>query len=432
MIATRNAAALVGSLALHVAITVALAPHASAEFVHPDPPARMVAASSGGVVPIDVEMPTVADSTSTAEDKPAQTVGEPPRAFAGPVIARPDTGVVGRGGDDRSRAAALNLADSDEQIRLSPDVVNRLDRDQLQRLRVGSVRASWEDRRSTTHPAELTFVVTGAGAVRERRPAAPRNPSRGALASPRASSAGAVHSGASALDDAFESVQAGARLKGSRTPFPGLGLPTGTPGDDHRASSFVGEARPFVTTGPVSIPASEHARTQDDVDSEQEVATTVRALVHASSRGGIEGAGEGGSGGGGPSGADGLRGAGSLARPLGVGEGEVVDYWTSDPRLLPYFRKLHARIDPLWAHAFPKSALLELKQGTVIVEFTVWANGEVSVTWPPARASGVAEFDWNCAEAIRRAGPFPPIPRELGVQALRVRAPFVASNPIVK
>jgi TonB family protein len=117
---------------------------------------------------------------------------------------------------------------------------------------------------------------------------------------------------------------------------------------------------------------------------------------------------------------------------MGAGQGDIFDYWTTDPRLLPYFRRIHAKVDPLWADAFPKSALLELKQGTVILEFIVQADGTASVSWPPVRPSGIDEFDRNCADAIRRAAPFPPIPRELGVTSLRIRAPFVASNPVVK
>jgi TonB family protein len=144
------------------------------------------------------------------------------------------------------------------------------------------------------------------------------------------------------------------------------------------------------------------------------------------------GNGTGGSAGGGDSAAGGVHGTGSRALPLGPGEGDVFDYWTHDPRLLPYFRQIHARIDPLWVDAFPKSALFELKQGTVILEFTVYSDGRASVAWPPVRPSGVEGFDRNCAEAIRRAAPFPPIPSTLGVSSLRIRAPFVANNPIVK
>jgi TonB family protein len=112
--------------------------------------------------------------------------------------------------------------------------------------------------------------------------------------------------------------------------------------------------------------------------------------------------------------------------------GDVFDYFTSDPRVLLYFRQVHARLDPLWADAFPKSAIVELKQGTVILEFTISADGHAVVSWPPLRPSGIEEFDRNCAEAVRRAAPFPPIPASLGVRSLTVRAPFVFNNPIVK
>ena len=62
----------------------------------------------------------------------------------------------------------------------------------------------------------------------------------------------------------------------------------------------------------------------------------------------------------------------------------------------------------------------------------MYADGHVAVAWPPERPSGIDEFDRNCAEAIRRAAPFEPIPRELGVTRLAIRAPFSANNPIVK
>jgi TonB family protein len=99
--------------------------------------------------------------------------------------------------------------------------------------------------------------------------------------------------------------------------------------------------------------------------------------------------------------------------------------------LVPYFRRVQARIEPLWADAFPKSALLDLQQGTVILEFTIGEDGTAHVTWPPLRPSGVEAFDRNCADAIRRASPFEPIPHELARHSLRIRAPFVASSLIV-
>ena len=103
------------------------------------------------------------------DEQSIDPIGDPPRITAGQDVARLDTGAAGRGGTPTVCEPALNLADADERMRLSPDPIDRLDRDQLQRLRAARVRASWEDRRSTTHPAELTLVVTGTGTVLERR-----------------------------------------------------------------------------------------------------------------------------------------------------------------------------------------------------------------------------------------------------------------------
>jgi TonB family protein len=421
--------ALIASLVLHGAITVALARVPGAPSLVPSGLVPTAPPSAG---PIAIQPPPMGDG-ETAVDTVPDPEGIPPRITAGDVVPRPDTNAIGRGGDATAPATAINLADADERLRLSPDLLSRIDRDQLQRIRVGRVRRTWEDRRSTTHPAELTFVSTGPGAVRERRPSASRDPARGALEAPRAGVAGGVVGADRRFDErVIDDERPGANVVGAAASAPGLGLPTGTPGVDHRASARLGTSRPSVTSAAVSIPAIVRDRPQDDVDSQQEVATTIRALVHASTAGGLVGDGVGGTAGGQASGSGGTRGDGSMARPLGLGEGDVYDYWTSDPRLLPYFRAIHARIDPLWAHAFPKSAMLELKQGTVILDFTVSADGRAVVDWPPVRPSGVDEFDRNCADAIRRASPFGPIPRELGVTSLRIRAPFVASNPIVK
>jgi TonB family protein len=357
--------------------------------------------------------------------------GEPPRTTRGEEVAHLDTGTAGRGGDAHAAQPALNLADRDERVRLSPDLLNRMDRDQLQRLRVARARESWEDRRSTTHPAELTFVVTGPGAVLEPRLNSSSMPSRGAAQSRFASvRGGELGSPGPSEPDAAER-QAGGGRRGARDGAPGTGFVGAAPGVDHRPAAPVGSARPYLVRAPVAVPAPERGRPKDDVASTQEVATTVRALVHASAAGGDLGMGSGGEGGGGEAGEGARAGAGASARPLGA-DGEMLDYWTSDPRLLGYFRQLHARIDPLWADAFPKSAIAELKQGTVILVLTIQASGQASVEWPPLRPSGVDEFDRNCAQALRRASPFPPIPAALGVHSLTIRVPFTANNPVIK
>lgn len=377
---------------------------------------------------VAVDLPQVGEGI-VVEEEATDPIPDPPHETDGASVAHPDTARAGRGGAPTAVVAAQNLSDADERMRLSPDPMSRLDRDQVQRLRVARARASWEDRRSTTHPAELTLVTSGAGRIVERRTASPSTPSRGAWLAPRASVLGASLGGP-LLDGAGD--RRGGERVGALQEDPGLGLASAPPGRDHRTAAPVESARPAVVRGPVAVQAALAEKPRDNVDSEQEVATAIRSLVHASTAGGDPGTGAGGSAQGPEAGEGGPVGGGFRAAPLGSGEGDVYDYWTRDPRLLPYFRQIHARVDPLWADAFPKSALLELKQGTTILEFTVSADGRVVVTWPPVRPSGVDEFDRNCADAIRRAGPLPPIPAALGVTFLRIRAPFVANNPLVK
>jgi len=424
-------ATVVASVALHAVIGGGLFWLALRTMAVDPPPPGESETSQAAASAVSVELATVGDGV-LLEDRPLDPTGEPPRASGGAAVARVDTGGSGRGGDGHVPIPALNLADGDERMRLSPDLLSRLDRDQLQRMRVARTRQSWEDRRSTMHPTELTLLVTGKGTVMERRPEAPAEPSRGALQSPSPSVRGARVGAPPAVETGESAHPVGALRAGSLLGAPGAGAAESHAGADHRASAPIGSARPDVTRGPVAVPADESARPRDDVESDQEVATTVRSLVLASTAGGAPGEGLGGNGGGGEPGAGANRGVGSRARALGVGEQEVFDFWTRDPRVLPYFRQLHAKIDPLWANAFPRSALVDLKQGTVILQFVVHADGHATVTWPPLRPSGVDEFDRNCAEAIRRASPFPPIPRELGVGTLTLRAPFVAKNPAVQ
>lgn len=430
-----QASAIVLSVALHGVVSWALSygsvrlhpssPTISA--VRPGPPDSAAGASGSPERDVEVDLP-LASAAMTVDDVRDPT-GSPPLPAGGEAIARIDTPEQGRGGERQVAESAIDLADRDERLRLSPDLLSRLDRDQIQRLRVARDRQSWDDRRATLHPSELSFVLSGTGTVRERRVDAPTLPGRGELQSPMASAPGRAVGDATPVD---APGRTGSNVRGTREQAPGTGIVTTRAGTDHRASAPIANERPAVTEGPVAVPARDLGLPRDDTDSEQEVATTVQSLVHASTAGGLLGIGVGGTGGTGEPGAGGIFGSGSHSRPLGFGDSDVFDYWTTDPRLMPYFRQMHAKIEPLWANAFPKSALLDLKQGTVILEFTIASDGRISVSWPPTRPSGIDEFDRNCADAVRRASPLLPIPRELGMRSLRVRAPFVASNPIIK
>jgi TonB family protein len=380
--------------------------------------------------PIAIDLPIVAEGTLLAA-RPPDIQGIPPVRSGGDTVARLDTGTSGRGGDVAVDAPAIHLSDRDERMRLATELLSRLDRDETQRIRSSSTRASWEDRRATTHPGELTFVTSGRGERPEHRVFAAVDPSRGALSSPEPSVRGGDVGTPDPVGGDAPRSDVGGRLRGGLDAAPGHGVKEGRTGEDHRTSADVARMRPDVAHAPVAVPAANRGRVRDDVDSQQEVATVLRALVHASTAGGLSGGGRGGDGEGGDPGAGGLSGPGSHPQPLGDGSSDWFDINTADPRLVPYFRRVHARIEPLWADAFPKSAMMDLKQGTVILEFTIFDNGAARVTWPPLRPSGIDEFDRNCADAIRRAGPFEPIPRELARGSLRIRAPFVASSPLV-
>jgi TonB family protein len=389
-----------------------------------------------------IDLPLVAEGVEVAEG-PSTAEGDVPVPSGGSTVPRMDTRTAGQGGDPTAAQAALNLSDGDEGMTLTMDLMNRLDRQQVQRMHVSRKRQSWEDWRATTNPMELAFVQTGAGRVERHRAWSPLDPSRGAMRSLTPGSLGAKLGATftgdgnpgdddSGTEGAPALVLGGERL-GSRISAPGTGLAEAAAGIDHRASAPIASARPDVARAPVSVPANVRDRPSDDTESDQEVARTVQSLVHASTAGGPEANdGRGGTSGGGDPGAGATTGVGSRAGPLGVSDGDVFEIYSNDPRLMPYFRAIKRKIDPLWANAFPKSAIMDLKQGMVILEFTVNADGSAYVSWPPLRPSGIDEFDRNCADAIRRAAPFGPIPPQLGRSSLRIRAPFVASNPVVR
>ncbi len=425
---------LMGSLVAHVAVigiaawaayrSIATREARDAEAQRVDPPAEVIA----------IELPGMSEGTLLADEEVVPE-GAEPSTFGGAAIARIDTGAPGMGGDPTG-PRATNLAAMDDRLRLNTDLLSRLDRDQVQRLKTARHRTTYEDRRSTTHPMELTFLASGTGHVPERRPDSPSDPSRGSLRSGAPSVLGG-RPGSGEPDEPAPGATPGAARAGQLLASPGLGLRDAKPGADHHQGARIMHARPAVTEAAPTIPGIWRGRPNDTVDSEQEVANTVRSLVHASMAGGLPGEGRGGSGGPAPNpGAGGGTTPGaSTARPLGSGDGDIIDWNATDPKLMPYLRKVHAKVHPLWANAFPRSALLELKQGTVILEFTIALDGSVKVSWPPVRPSGIDEFDRNCAEAIRRAAPFDPLPpalREGGRTSLRIRAPFTAKNPVVK
>ncbi|WP_437971760.1 energy transducer TonB [Sorangium sp. So ce260] len=409
--------------------------------------ARAAGAPAGMSAPIEIDLPAVSDGTLDSAAVIAAALPASPARGGGEAAARPDTGASGRGGTAAAELPALNLADRDDATFLSPEVRSRLDRSQIQRIRSSSHRASREDWRASREPMELTFLAGGrVGSRAERRAAAERDPSVGARDSGaperRGSALGAAARPAGVESAADVSGAPGATLalgaspravggaaEGGERASAGLGVRDGRPGTDHRDSAAVPLARPMVAVGTPSIPADVAGRPNDTVDSEQEVATAIQSLVHASSAGGARGLGPGGEAGPGATGSGGVAGRGARSSALGSGRGRLIDNDPLDRRRSLYMRQVMAKVHPLWADAFPKWAAGEGLQGTVIVTFVIRADGTVasaSVTRP----SGIPEFDENCRRAVLRGAPYPPVPPELG-ESFRWSMPFEARNPAV-
>lgn len=355
----------------------------------------------------------------------------PPTTAGGARTPRIDTGAAGRGGET-AEEAARHLADRDDDMRTTPESSTLHAYDQVQRIESAKTRASWEDRRATTHPMEQGFVVTGVGSEEERRARSERDPSRGALAS---RTSGVDGHGAPAdrtrEAEAAESLTRAGAIDPGTVAAPGLGTRNGRDDGSHRASARVTMARPDVTMGPVTVPAAERGRVKDDVDSRQAVASAVEAIVHASYAGGAPGEGRGGTEGGGVAGAGGAAAGGSHPRPMGAGSGDWIEMDTTDPALSSYFRRLKAKMSPALARAFPKEAALDLKQGFVIVELTIQKDGAIQPRL--VRPSGIDEYDKNCLAALRGIQPEPLPSAALRERpSLRVRGRFEATNPVVK
>jgi TonB family protein len=356
---------------------------------------------------------------------------DPVEPGGGEGIARPDTDRTGHGGSRRVDSAALNLADSNDALTLSRDVTSRIDRDQVQRLQTSRERETFEDRRSTTHPMDLVFLASGRGHLAERRPNAAFDPNRGALradpAAVRGSAVGTPHDDG-ALASAHDLRGA---APGGEHPAPGVGVLTSAPGLDHRSSAAVARGRPRVIEAAPSIPADRTGSPKDNVDSEQEVAATVQSLVHASTAGGQLGGGPGGQDGPGSAGSEGSAGPGSRAAPFGGGAGPFTGLSDTDPRISAYRRSVLAKIYPLWENAFPKSAILEGKQGRAIVSLVIYSDGHVDGV-RVSRPSGVPEFDDNVRLAVLRAAPFGHFPPSIPTPSMNWNITFDMNNPAVR
>jgi hypothetical protein len=168
--------------------------------------------AEGPAAVIAIELPGVAEGALLA-DRDVIPEGTKPEAFGGAKVARLDTGSPGSGGETTG-ARATNLAAMDDRMKLDTDLLSRLDRDQVQRLKTAPRRTTHEDRRSTTNPMELTFLATGKGEHQERRPNAPNDPSRGSLFIHSAAAVVGGHIGSNSSEDDAPGSSPGAEKAG--------------------------------------------------------------------------------------------------------------------------------------------------------------------------------------------------------------------------
>ncbi len=98
---------------------------------------------------------------------------------------------------------------------------------------------------------------------------------------------------------------------------------------------------------------------------------------------------------------------------------------TRDPVLAPFTKVIESWIEAQWE--YPDLAKNYGLQGRVTVEFTVLQNGHIDLL-AVVRSSGSNLLDEEAVRAIKAAAPFPPIPRSIAANRLRIVAGFTYLN----
>lgn len=101
---------------------------------------------------------------------------------------------------------------------------------------------------------------------------------------------------------------------------------------------------------------------------------------------------------------------------------DTISLDTKDDRYSAYARTVKERIWSKWK--YPAQALAEGTQGTAEVLFGIGRDGRLAAL-KTIRSSGHSALDHEAQEAVRRAGPFPPLPSAMGLVRLNVRAKFI-------
>ena len=391
-------------------------------------------AASASVVEVTVsraggiELPTMSTASgSTLRPSDAVPVTERVPVGGGDEVPRPDTRRGGRGGIDAAERAALNLSDSVDGLTLDRDPQNAAHRSQVQRLRTARERRTRDDRRATPNPMELSFLASGKGGRRERRPPSPFDPSRGGNVGDEASAVGGLLGAPRELGDGTAHAL-GASEEGSDRDRLGAGVADGALGTRYTRRARVVLARPAVRRARAAVPSNRRGRPNDTQDSSQEVASAVSSLIHASTAGGRRREpGPGGEKGPASPASGGRAGPGSKAQAAGRGGSPDSGI---DSRVSGYWLGIRRQLRPHWRDAFPQWAILEGRGGMAVVSLRISKSGAVDRV-RIARRSGIPEYDRNVLAAVQRAAPFGPLPAALGAGPVTITITFDSRNPAV-
>jgi TonB family protein len=101
---------------------------------------------------------------------------------------------------------------------------------------------------------------------------------------------------------------------------------------------------------------------------------------------------------------------------------DTISLDTKDDRYSAYARTVKERIWSKWK--YPAEAAANGTQGVVEVLFGIGKDGRLAAL-KIISSSGHTVLDREVQEAVRRAGPFPPLPAAMGLARLNVRARFI-------
>src|SRR5690606_14181659 len=139
----------------------------------------------------------------------------------------------------------------------------------VQRLDTSTRRRSWDDRRATPNPMQLSFVGTGPGTHAERRSPSRYDPSTGDRFGAQPTEAGGALG--SSVDPYGNDFARGVDQAGAKRAQAAAGVHSGHRRSDYRLSAAAQVARPSVSRARAAVPARVPGSPSDTQDITQEV-----------------------------------------------------------------------------------------------------------------------------------------------------------------